>query len=104
MYFAHEKFDCYRLALEVARWVEGIHVPSGRKHLREQMLPAADSMVLNIAEGLAKDGATRRHQLTTALGSAAEVSANLDLLGVEDAEMRDKLRRVGAMLSKLSRR
>jgi len=49
--FAQEKLDCYRLAVEVARWFQQASLPRGRAELRKQGQDAADSLVLNIAEG-----------------------------------------------------
>jgi len=103
--FNHEGLDCYRLAVDVAKWCAVQTFPSERKHLRDQMVRAADSVVLNIAEGSGNEGAVRRNHYRLAMGSAAEVVAVLELAGLSGAAARqDDLRRVGAMLSKMSRR
>jgi four helix bundle protein len=66
------------------------------------VLRAAESVVLNIAEGaVLPDGDQRRNHFRIALGSAAEVAAGIDLIG---SGPKDEIRRVGAMLAKLSRR
>ncbi|MSP55422.1 MAG: four helix bundle protein, partial [Myxococcales bacterium] len=65
-------------------------------HLRDQLQRAADSVVLNIAEG--------RAHFRIAAGSAAERCAALDLIGSPEAQAEQpKLRRVGAMLRGLAR-
>ena len=102
--FAHENLDVYRLALEVARWFPTVAVPRGRASLREQGCRAADSVVLNIAEGRARGGGAGKNHFRIALGSAAEVCAVLDLVQSRDAaEYQQKLRRIGAMLARMSR-
>jgi four helix bundle protein len=106
MQFNHENLDAYRLSVQVARWAAKVPVPTQRRHLRDQLVRAADSVVLNIAEGSGQEpGAARRNHYRIARGSAAEVCAVLDLLeprGVE--ERQDQLRRVAAMLSVMLRR
>jgi four helix bundle protein len=90
----------------VARWAPSASIASSRKHLRAQFVRAADSIVLNLAEGSGHPpGDARRNHYRIALGSAAEVHAVMDLIGVgaEDAH-RLELERVGAMLTKLVRR
>lgn len=106
MEFGHEKLDVYRLALGVARWAAAQVIPAQRKHLRDQLVRAADSVVLNIAEGCGREpGETRRHHLRIALGSAAEVTAVLDLIDLPGGpERQAELRRVGAMLAKMAGR
>ena len=51
MYFNHDKLECYAVALDVARWAARVKVPTGRRHLRDQLVRSADSVVLNSAEG-----------------------------------------------------
>lgn len=105
MHFDHERLDAYRLAVEVARWCAKQSFPVVRRHLRDQLVRAADSVVLNIAEGggleRGCDGA--RHHFRIALGSAAEAAAVLDLADLPGgADRQQQLRRVGAMLRRLS--
>ena len=104
MNFDHEHFDCYRLAVSVARWMRASRFRRGDAPLRSQAVRAADSVVLNIAEGLSRhDGAGRNH-FRIALGSAAETCAVLDLVELPDgADRQHDLRRIGAMLAKMSR-
>ena len=54
--FAHERLDCYRLAVEVNRWFGEAVFPPGRAHLKDQGQRASDSIVCNIAEGASKRG------------------------------------------------
>lgn len=106
MFLGHEQLDVYRLALVVARWAGKQAIPTQRKHLRDQLVRAADSVVLNIAEGAGREpGDARRNHFRIAAGSASEVAAVLDLVELPDrAAKQEELRRVVAMLSKLSRR
>ena len=106
--FAHENLDCYKLAVEVARWFQQTSFPRGRAELKEQGQNAVDSIVLNIAEGPERrrgtgDAGKNHHDI--ALGSASECCAVLDLVhSLPGApEQKEKLRRVGAMLAKMSR-
>ena len=104
--FAHEKLDCYRLAVDFARWAAWQTFPRHRSHLRDQLVRAADSIVLNIAEGSGHPpGNQRRNHHRIAKGSAAECCSVLDLVVLPDsAEQQDRLRRIGAMLGRMSRR
>ena len=106
--FAHETLDCYKLAVEVARWFQQTSFPRGRTRLKEQGQDAADSIVLNIAEGTGRrrgagDAGKNHHDI--ALGSASECCAVLDLVDFLPgaAEQQEKLRRIGAMLAKMRR-
>ncbi len=54
--FDHENLDAYRLALEVAKACGGLRIAPGRAHLRERLVRAADSVVLNLAEGRVRSG------------------------------------------------
>lgn len=106
MHLGHERLDVYVLALGVARWAAQQPIPAQRKHLRDQLVRAADSVVLNIAEGAGREpGDARRNHFRIAAGSAAEVAAVLDLVDFPDGAARQvELRRVAAMLSRLARR
>ena len=101
--FDHENLDVYKLALEVARSCAVLRIPTGRTHLRDQLQRAADSVVLNIAEGRARGGDAGRNHYRIAAGSA-EACAALDLVGSPEAAVEQpKLRRIGAMLRGLTR-
>jgi four helix bundle protein len=103
--FGHERLDCYRLALDVARWAAKQVLPPDRRHLRDPLVRAADSMVLNIGEGSGQEpGAARRNHYRVAAGSAGEVHSVLDLVEFPEGPARqEQLRRVGAMLWRMSR-
>ncbi len=102
--FDHENLDVYRLALEVARWFPTVTVPRGRASLKEQGCRAADSVVLNIAEGRARGGGAGKNHYRIALGSAAELCAVLDLVRSREATgFQQKLSRIGAMLARMSK-
>ncbi len=102
--FGHETLDVYRLVLEVARWFPTVTAPRGRASLKDQGCRAADSVVLNIAEGRGRGGGAGKNHFRIALGSAAEFSAVLDLLEPRDGAIyHQKIRRIGAMLARLSR-
>ncbi len=95
-FFEHERLDCYRLAADVARWLA--EHPLDDKHLRDQATRAAQSIVLNIAEGQGRTGRSRTYHFRIALGSAAELCAALDLVALDTSDQQTKLRRVGMML------
>ena len=100
--FPHESLDVYRLSVVIARWVRAQRFPPRSADLADQAVRASQSMVLNIAEGLARGGGARGNHLRLALGSAAEVAAILDLVELPDGSLRQaELRRVGAMLRKM---
>jgi four helix bundle protein len=100
--FAFEGLDVYRLAVDVARWVRTTKWPTGASHLKDQATRAADSVVLNIAEGMARGGRPGANHLRVALGSAGEVLAALDVADFRGChERRTQLRRIGAMLNRL---
>jgi len=100
--FPHENLDCYRLAVGIARWVASARFPPRCANLTDQAVRAAQSVVLNIAEGAARGGPAGRNHFRIALGSAAELCSVLDLVEVADAGARQtELRRIGAMLRRL---
>ena len=100
-YFEHERLDCYRLAADVVRWL-GRHTID-EPHLRDQATRAAQSIVLNIAEGCGRTGKSRRHHYSIARGSAAELSAALDLVPADTVAQQQKLRRINMMLWAMTR-
>ncbi len=103
--FPFERLDAYRVALSVARWMRQTDWPVGTAHLHDQGTRAADSMVLNLAEGVSRGGRPGANHLRIAMGSAGEALAVLDLADLPGGrEQQQKLRRVGAMLSRLRTR
>ena len=100
--FPHEHLDCYRLAIEVARWMGRAKFPPGCADLADQGRRAARSVPLNIAEA-ARQGQAGAQHFRIALGSATETCAVLDVVDLPGgAEQQVKLRRIGAMLRRLS--
>ncbi len=103
--FAFEKMDVYRLSVAVARWMRQSDWPTGTAHLRDQGTRAADSVVLNVAEGLSRGGKPGRNHFRIAQGSAGEALAVLDLIELPGGnEKQQLLRRVGAMLQRMKGR
>jgi four helix bundle protein len=101
----------YQQAIEMNRKlarVSGVLERHDRDLVR-QLKRAASSVALNIAEGLGTQGGNRELRFRTALGSAREVQACLDVagawgyLGAADTEARASVDYVTAMLSKLVR-
>jgi len=43
--FPHDNLDCYKLAVEVARWFQQASFPKGRTELKQQGQEAADSIL-----------------------------------------------------------
>ena len=104
MRFGHEKLDCYRLAIEVARWIKASTFPRGDADLKDQALRACRSVALNIAEGNGLTGKRRINHFNIAMGSAAEVAACLDFVDLAGAdEQQSKLRRINSMLFNMTR-
>ncbi len=108
-----ETFDAYRVSLDSCRACAPI-TSTLTAILRDQLLRASSSVVLNIAEGFGSPsrGVKRRHY-EIARGSAVECIAVLDLasaLGVVDGSAnglttaRTLFTRVAMMLSKLEAR
>jgi four helix bundle protein len=103
-HFGHERLDVYRLAKEIATWFDQAPIPRGRANLKDQGARAIDSVLLNIGEGAGKTGDARKYHYGVALGSAAEMCVVLDRLPMPGApDQQVKLRRVGAMLSRMAR-
>jgi four helix bundle protein len=103
--FRFESMDVYALAIGVARWTRTVSWPSHTKHLQDQATRAADSVVLNLCEGLSRKGRAGANQLRIAQASAAEAFAALDILPDFDESVarRDELRRISAMITGLQR-
>ena len=103
-YLRHEKLIAYQLARDVARWVRyEARFPRRESSLKDQAKRAADSLVLNLAEGCYREGKDRAYHYRIAMGSAAECSAVFDLLNLDGVgERQAELRRVVAMIRGLS--
>jgi four helix bundle protein len=99
---SHETLDAYKLAVEVDRWFRRTRFPHGEAALKDQARRAADSVVLNLAEGAYRQGKERAKHYRIARGSAAEACTVLDLIDLEGAaERQQQLRRVVAMSCRL---
>ena len=102
--FTFERMDVFRLAVEVNHWFGRTKWPRGRAGMRHQGQRAIDSVVCNIAEGVSKGGGGGQQALRIAAGEAGEAFATLCCVELPGAdEQRQKLRRVAAMLHKMSR-
>ncbi|MCP4806739.1 MAG: four helix bundle protein [Proteobacteria bacterium] len=102
-YFNFDKLDVFQLALRVNEKVLDMTWPRGRAHLKDQSVRAADSLVLNLAEGWergCKINAGKNH-FRIAKGSGAEVFTAMTL--VRRSDLQDDLRRIDAMLAGLLR-
>jgi len=100
--FSFENSDIYQLAMSVNHRIAALRFPAGRGHLKNQAIRAADSTVLNIAEGWERGpGDAARNHFRIARGSAGEVFAVVDLVGGPE-DLKQDLRRVGAMLTRLA--
>ena len=110
--FDHDRLDVYRLAVEytaesfrVAQGLSGLH-----RHARDQLLRAAQSIPLNIAEGNGKRSSNDRARfLDIARGSAFECAAIQDVLTASDGldaksnlVMKRKLHRIVSMLTRMA--
>lgn len=100
--FRFEDLDCFKLALEVAEYIDSINPRRGQANIYDQTLRAAQSVVMNISEGASRDGKAAINHFRIAQGSAGEALGGLFLLRCPDATAnQDKLRRIGAMLTRL---
>ncbi|MEZ4319430.1 MAG: four helix bundle protein [Myxococcota bacterium] len=103
--FSFEALDVYKLAVTVARWMRTTKWPTNASHLKDQAIRAADSVVLNISEGVSRGGKPGENHLRIAKGSAGEALAALDVADFPGcAERRAELRRIGAMVTRLRTR
>ncbi len=108
-YFQCERLDVYHLAVKFHRSLVPLRQVRGAADLRDQLLRACESIVLNIAEGAGRFGSDdKRRFYRMANGSAMECVGALELLRnrniLSDAGFqarRDLLIRVVQMLSRL---
>ncbi len=108
--FSHEQLDVYKVSVRFAAWAwpASKRLPVGRSAVRDQLMRASESVVLNIAEGaqqVSRPMARKHYRI--ALASAAECAAALDLLAVYGVkglkEGRLLVNRLGAMLRRMAR-
>jgi len=108
-YLPHERLDVYHLAVKFNRSLAPLAKVRGVASLRAQLLDAAESIVLNIAEGAGRNSRTdKRRHYEIAKGSATECAAALELLRCKGIlseagyqARRDLLIRIVQMLSRL---
>ncbi|MDI3289515.1 four helix bundle protein [Polyangium sp. 15x6] len=102
----------YGVAIEMLRMLRPVMERVGSKdpNLGDQLRRAATSVPLNLSEGAYSQGRNERARWHTAMGSAAEVRACLDVaeaLGYVDRvdeELRNKLDHLVGTLHRLTRR
>ena len=102
----------YGVAIDMVRLLRPVIERIGPKdaNLADQLRRAATSVPLNVSEGAYSQGGHVRARFHTALGSAAEIRACLDVaealgyINHVDASLRDVLDRVVAALHRLARR
>jgi four helix bundle protein len=94
-------FRTYDLAVQFYRVVKSVELPG---HLRSQLLRAASSIVLNLAEGYGKfSRADQRRYYQIAFGSVRECQSIFDLLDSELGSQKKLLDHIAASLFKLLR-
>jgi four helix bundle protein len=105
-FFPVERLDVFRAAVDVAQGVRRLALPPRDRSLYDQLIRAADSCLLNLAEGSTapKFSAVRRNHYRIALGSACEACAALYVVDSDEARrLQHLLGRIGAMLTAMSR-
>ncbi len=113
MAFGHEHLDVYHTALSYVGWVfRFCERLDGHRNAKDQLIRASQAIPLNIAEGNGKaTEGERRRFFEIARGSVHECAAIQDvmevcgaLLTAENAEAKNLLDRISAMLTKLGQR
>ncbi|MFZ5946584.1 MAG: four helix bundle protein [Stygiobacter sp.] len=85
IYFDHEKLNVYQKAIEFIEWLENIINRNAKKSILDQIERAANSILLNIAEGNGKfTGRDKCRYFDIARGSALECAASLDIMFRKD--------------------
>ena len=108
-YFQGERLHVYRIAVRFHRSLIPLRQVRGAADLRDQILRASESIVLNIAEGAGRYGSNdKRRFYRMASGSAMECAGALELLHnrnilseVGYQARRELLIRIVQMLSKM---
>jgi four helix bundle protein len=109
---SHERLDVYQCAIQFLVLARRIvrNFPKGHADLADQLMRAARSTPLNIAEGAGKlTRAERTRYWTHARGSALETAACLDVAKVEEIitdqhfnDGKHLLERIVSMLTKMT--
>ncbi len=98
---SHQKLIVYQKSLTFAKQASKIYCKYSS--LKDQLVRASQSIVLNIAEGACqRTSPLQKKHYRIALGSACECSAIFDLLEHAPQELHRLLYEVIAMLNKLS--
>ncbi|MEW6004130.1 MAG: four helix bundle protein [Stygiobacter sp.] len=85
IFFDHEKLNVYQKAIEFIEWLENIINRNAKKSILDQIERAANSILLNIAEGNGKfTGRDKCRYFDIARGSALECAASLDIMFRKD--------------------
>ncbi len=85
IYFDHEKLNVYQKAIEFIEWLENIINRDAKKSILDQIERAANSILLNIAEGNGKfTGRDKCRYFDIARGSALDCAASLDIMFKKD--------------------
>lgn len=93
-------FQTYDLAVQLYRKVQTIETPP---YSRDQLIRAAQSVVLNLSEGSAKPTPKEKARFyAIAFGSIREVQALFDLALVEDKKLLDLVDHVAACTYRLA--
>ena len=96
-----QNFRSYQLSLQLYRECRELRLPH---HLKDQLVRAASSISLNLAEGSAKPASKERRRFyTIAFASLREVQAVIDLEGESLASIRGQADVLGAHLYRLCR-
>ncbi len=95
------QFRSYHLAVEFYREARGQSAP---RHLKDQLMRAASSVVLNLSEGSAKRSqADRRRFYEMALGSVRECEAIVELLEPDSVKLQEPIDKLARHVYKLVR-
>lgn len=96
-----KNFRTYQIAVEFYHLTAAEKLPG---HLKDQLLRAASSVVLNLAEGAGRFSAKdQKRFFHIAFGSLRECEAVFDLQGILNTEVRECLDKLAAHLFKLIR-
>ena len=112
-FFDHEKLDVYQVSIEFVGWVESILAGLGghRRHARDQLIRASESIPLNIAEGNGRftpeDHARFlgiAHSATIRSAAALDLAVARHVVEADNTKNgRRMLERIGAMLTVMAK-
>jgi len=105
MAFAFQKMDVYRASMEFVSFAKKVSddLPRGSANLRDQIMRAATSITLNIAEGSGKRHRDdKRRYYGSALGSVSECVAVLEIMGAIELAPKERLAEGDALLNRIN--